>query len=481
MIAGSPAGVHAAATALGGAGTAFDEAGTEVGQHGESTTASWYGRASDAAGEAIHALKTSTLSVADAVSSCERVYATYADELAAAQAAWLTGQEQQTAGEAGQRAAADAVLAADSRGADDLGRAPALDAARSASEQAGLTAAQGRTAMADAVAREARANEAAATAVDAIVELLQGVAASHPIAVGPMFGPPVPMVFGPPSPSGPTLQPGVVVDDGGPAVLRAQGAMGLSALPGPGDPERPTSVPPGDDAAELGTWWHDLWLGKTPEDEAGNRHSPTYNQVGGLGNGFWNAVPGAAGRLLAGSPYGWVRAGNGPIVRAHDRLGSWYGADTGSRAYGESSETGEIAGGVAIPLPVGKGRALEGLAEGVARKSVLHDFPAPPTGPASSTWGIQGTLEKHVQKHGSDFGTMDPQKYASEASALRQRVDDPRVQVKVEKNLQKGDVIRVYDPKTNTFGSYNADGTSKTLYKPPAGQDYFDRQPGSIR
>lgn len=39
-------------------------------------------------------------------------------------------------------------------------------------------------------------------------------------------------------------------------------------------------------------------------------------------------------------------------------------------------------------------------------------------------------------------------------------------------------VIRVYDPKTNRFGSYNKDGTTKTYFKPTRQQAYFDGQPG---
>lgn len=36
----------------------------------------------------------------------------------------------------------------------------------------------------------------------------------------------------------------------------------------------------------------------------------------------------------------------------------------------------------------------------------------------------------------------------------------------------------VYDSSTNTFGSYNPDGTTKTFFKPTGGQSYFDNQPG---
>ena len=40
--------------------------------------------------------------------------------------------------------------------------------------------------------------------------------------------------------------------------------------------------------------------------------------------------------------------------------------------------------------------------------------------------------------------------------------------------------VRVYDPETNTFGSYTSDGKTKTIFKPSGGQGYFDRQPGVI-
>jgi hypothetical protein len=38
-------------------------------------------------------------------------------------------------------------------------------------------------------------------------------------------------------------------------------------------------------------------------------------------------------------------------------------------------------------------------------------------------------------------------------------------------------VIRVYDPETNTFGSYNADGTTRTFFKPKTGAAYWATQP----
>ena len=502
VIGGDPAGVHAAAAGLRGAGTALDHAGTSVGHHGEAVTADWYGSTAVAAGRVIGALKTSTLSAADAVADCEQVYATYADELAAAKNAWQAGQELQVAGEAGQRSAADAAMAADDRAADDPGRGAAIDAARSASEAAGATAARGQTMMDDAVAREARANQAAATAVDAIVERLDAVAAAHPSVAGPPLGPPVPVLYGPPSPTGPVAPgyrdrvPGI--SDAGssrtPGVGDPAGlaTMGLSALPGPGEPGRPTSVPQSDDAERMGRWWHDVLLGKTPADEAGNRHSPSYNQVVGLGDGAWNAVPGFVGETLAGSPYSWVRAGAPPITKAHDRLADWAGADVGSKAYRESSEMAELAAGILVPGPGGKGKVLGEVGDvggGIVKKGVGLPVPAPRSvedlSPASSggtaqTWGQMPKLQKHVEDHGADFGITDPDDYARAANDFRQRIDDPGVEVKYEVQPNGTKVVRMYEPSTNTFGSFNIDGTTKTFYKPERGMDYWDDQKGDI-
>lgn len=38
-------------------------------------------------------------------------------------------------------------------------------------------------------------------------------------------------------------------------------------------------------------------------------------------------------------------------------------------------------------------------------------------------------------------------------------------------------VMRVYDPRSNTFGAFNPDGTTRTFFKPTS-PTYFDRQPG---
>lgn len=38
----------------------------------------------------------------------------------------------------------------------------------------------------------------------------------------------------------------------------------------------------------------------------------------------------------------------------------------------------------------------------------------------------------------------------------------------------------MYDPSTNTFGSFNSDGKTKTYFKPPAGVNYWLRQEGTL-
>ena len=91
----------------------------------------------------------------------------------------------------------------------------------------------------------------------------------------------------------------------------------------------------------------------------------------------------------------------------------------------------------------------------------------------SLNWGNQDTLEKHYKDHGSDFGSSSPEEYAQSAHDFY--LNRGEYEVKVDSS----GVTRVYDPATNTFGSYNPDGTTRTFYKPTAGQGYFDRQPGS--
>ncbi|MFC3789839.1 polymorphic toxin-type HINT domain-containing protein [Paenibacillus sp. GCM10012307] len=86
-------------------------------------------------------------------------------------------------------------------------------------------------------------------------------------------------------------------------------------------------------------------------------------------------------------------------------------------------------------------------------------------------WGNPKTLQDHYDRHGADFGVKTPDAYAKKANDFFN--DRKKYQIKTDTD----GTIRVYDSKTNTFGSYNADGTTKTFYK-PASPTYWNRQPG---
>jgi pyocin large subunit-like protein len=90
-------------------------------------------------------------------------------------------------------------------------------------------------------------------------------------------------------------------------------------------------------------------------------------------------------------------------------------------------------------------------------------------------WGRADTLDDHFRRHGSDFGARSAGEYADIASQFFQRSQRERLPTKIDAD----GVIRVYDPATNTFGAFNPDGTTRTLFKPTR-TDYWSRQPGDV-
>jgi len=90
-----------------------------------------------------------------------------------------------------------------------------------------------------------------------------------------------------------------------------------------------------------------------------------------------------------------------------------------------------------------------------------------------SHWGNPKTLARHFRDHGADFGAKSADDYARQASDFFRRSQADRLPTKIDAD----GVIRVYDPRTNTFGSFNPDGTTRTFFKPTS-PTYFDRQPG---
>jgi RHS repeat-associated protein len=94
--------------------------------------------------------------------------------------------------------------------------------------------------------------------------------------------------------------------------------------------------------------------------------------------------------------------------------------------------------------------------------------------PAAESWANPATLAKHFADHGADFGATSAEDYANQASNFLQRAQQEGLPTKIDSN----GIIRAYDPETNTFGSYNPNGTTKTFFKPSGGVNYWNRQPG---
>jgi len=89
------------------------------------------------------------------------------------------------------------------------------------------------------------------------------------------------------------------------------------------------------------------------------------------------------------------------------------------------------------------------------------------------SWGNPASLPDHFARHGRDFGARNADEYALMAYQFLHRATVEPYQAKIDDHR----VLRIYDPRTGSFGAYNPDGTTKTFFK-PGRADYFDRQPG---
>jgi len=87
-------------------------------------------------------------------------------------------------------------------------------------------------------------------------------------------------------------------------------------------------------------------------------------------------------------------------------------------------------------------------------------------------WGRPETLTRHFDDHGADFGAVDEEDYIRKAGKFFSDSQEKNLPTAVN---EEG-IIKVYDSETNTFGSYNPDGTIKTFYKPTRGQEYWNDQ-----
>src|SRR5262249_33988880 len=89
------------------------------------------------------------------------------------------------------------------------------------------------------------------------------------------------------------------------------------------------------------------------------------------------------------------------------------------------------------------------------------------------SWGNPGSLPDHFARHGRDFGARNADEYALLAYQFLHRAAVEPYRAKIDNHQ----VLRIYDPRTGSFGAYNPDGTTKTFFK-PGRAGYFDRQPG---
>ena len=87
-------------------------------------------------------------------------------------------------------------------------------------------------------------------------------------------------------------------------------------------------------------------------------------------------------------------------------------------------------------------------------------------------WGRPETLMDHYRRHGADFEAKSAKEYAKMASDFFARAQKEKLPTKIATD----GTIRIYDRKTNTFGAYNPDGTTKTFFKPKDGKKYWNRQ-----
>jgi pyocin large subunit-like protein len=89
-------------------------------------------------------------------------------------------------------------------------------------------------------------------------------------------------------------------------------------------------------------------------------------------------------------------------------------------------------------------------------------------------WGHAKTLEDHFARHGKDFDAKSADDYAKQASDFFRRCRAERLPTKIGPD----GVIRVYDPRSNSFGSFDPQRNHEDVLQAVASR-YFDSQPGN--
>lgn len=87
------------------------------------------------------------------------------------------------------------------------------------------------------------------------------------------------------------------------------------------------------------------------------------------------------------------------------------------------------------------------------------------------TWGNKEYLEDHFNRHGKGVGTTTIEEYTQKAHDFL--IDSSNYFVKIDNE----GIVRIYDPISQYFGSYNPNGTTRTFFvtKSP---NYYTNQPG---
>lgn len=127
-----------------------------------------------------------------------------------------------------------------------------------------------------------------------------------------------------------------------------------------------------------------------------------------------------------------------------------------------------LAAASGFKLPIATGRAAVAAEEAINAANQATSIESGFT--ASVSWGRSETLAGHFGRHGAGIGAETAEEYASEASRFFQRSQAEGLPTKIAPD----GTIRVYDPLTNRFGSFNPDGTTKTFFSPKS-PEYFER------
>ena len=94
--------------------------------------------------------------------------------------------------------------------------------------------------------------------------------------------------------------------------------------------------------------------------------------------------------------------------------------------------------------------------------------------PTSKTWGYIPSLQDHFDRHGRDFQSTSPEDYAAKAWMFLQYAKRNNLPMKWDSADR---TLRVWEPKSRAFAAYNANGTTKTFFRPNS-DTYWSRQPG---